>query len=73
MQNEWYKNHETDVIWWKDMPEEVGIWIFSFDKKTELNMFTDYPYKLTQEQKRVFDKENPFWADFFKNRVSENS
>lgn len=66
--NRWYKNEDTDVIWWKDDPNSVGEWIFSFDKSTEFNMFRDYPYKLTEEQKQIFDKENPEWADFFKDR-----
>lgn len=67
----WYKNGDTDQIWWKDTPDEVGLWIFSFDKKQEFNMFADYPYKLTPDQKEIFDKENPGWADFFKDRTSE--
>lgn len=67
----WYKNDDTDQIWWKDTPDEVGLWIFSFDKKQEFNMFADYPYKLTPDQKEIFDKENPSWADFFKDRTSE--
>ena len=58
--NIWYKNKETDTIWWKDDPTVIGVWIF--------NMFHDYPYKLTKEQKQIFDKENPEWADFFKDR-----
>lgn len=66
--NIWYKNNETDTIWWKDDPTVIGVWIFSFDKTTEFNMFHDYPYKLTKEQKQIFDKENPEWADFFKDR-----
>jgi hypothetical protein len=66
--NSWYKNNKTDKIWWKDMPDTVGVWIFSFDKETEFNMFADYPYKLTPEQKEIFDAENPYWADFFKDR-----
>jgi len=42
---------------------------FSFDKKEIFNLFRDYPYKLTQEQKDIFNAENPYWADFFKDRT----
>lgn len=67
--NNWYKNNDTDQIWWKDTPDQVGVWIFSFDKEKEFNMFSDYPHRLTPEQKQIFDKENPSWADFFKDRT----
>ncbi len=50
------KNNPTDVIWWKDTPDGVGEWLFSFDKKTVFNMFADYPKALTPEQKQIFDK-----------------
>lgn len=63
-----YKNNSSDAIWWVDNDEVVGEWLFSFDKKTLFNMFADYPHKLTKEQKEVFDKENPYCADFFKDR-----
>ena len=66
--NKFYKNNPTDKIWWVDNPETVGEWLFSFDKKTIFNMFADYPHKLTTEQKTIFDKENPNWADFFSDR-----
>ena len=67
--NKWYKDEPTDKIWWLDNTDEkVGEWIFSFDKETTFNMFADYPQKLTPEQKEIFDKENPYWADFFKDR-----
>ena len=71
MQNDrWYKNDPKDEIWWLDNADEkIGVWIFSFDKKTTFNMFADYPHKLTPEQKEIFDKENPFWVDFFKDRI----
>ena len=68
MPNSWYKNNESDSIWWKDTPDTVGEWLFSFDKKTVFNMFEDYPHKLNQEQKKIFDEENPEWADFFSDR-----
>ena len=69
MLNSWYKENKGDQIWWLDNGEEVeGEFIFSFDKKTTFNMFADYPFKLTPEQKAIFDKENPFWAEFFADR-----
>lgn len=63
-----YKNNRGDKIWWVDSSESVGQWLFTFDKKTIFNMFSDYPYKLTPEQKEIFDKENPNWAEFFADR-----
>jgi len=64
----WYKNNPDDKIWWLDNPEVKGEWVFSFDKKTEFNMFRDYPYELTSEQKKIFDEENPYWKNFFIDR-----
>lgn len=67
--NRWYKDNETDKIWWLDNGDErVGEFVFSFDKKKTYNLFADYPQKLTKEEKELFDRENPFWADFFKDR-----
>ena len=67
--NKYFKNNPDDVIWWLDNADTVkGEWIFTFDKKTFFNMFADYPHKLTAEQKEIFDKENPFWKDFFEDR-----
>ena len=65
---EFYKENETDLIWWVDNPDVLGVWEFSFDRKTVFNMFADYPDKLTPEQKEIFDRENPYWANFFKDR-----
>lgn len=68
--NKFYKNNPTDVIWWVDNGDKVkGEWMFSFDKKKVFNMFADYPHKLTPEQKTIFDAENPYWADFFSDRI----
>ena len=67
--DKWYKNEPTDKIWWLDnAAEKVGEWIFSFDKVHMFNMFADYPHKLSSKQKEIFDKENPYWANFFKDR-----
>ena len=63
-----FKNKRTDKIWWLDSSDKVGEWVFTFDKKTLFNMFADYPYKLTPEEKTIFDKENPYWAEFFADR-----
>lgn len=63
----WYKTNDSDKIWWKET-DYIGEWVFSFDKKTEFNMFRDYPEKLTPEQKQIFDDENPHWKEFFKDR-----
>ena len=65
---EWHKKNETDKVWWLDNRGKLGEMIFSFDKKTRYNLFADYPYKLTAEQKEVFDKENPYWVNFFRDR-----
>ena len=67
--NKLFKNDPADVIWWVDNGEESkGEFVFTFDKKTFFNMFADYPHKLTPEQKAIFDRENPYWADFFSDR-----
>lgn len=67
--NKFFKNKPSDKIWWLDNRDEViGEWVFSFDKIQIFNMFADYPHKLTSEQKRIFDEENPYWANFFKDR-----
>lgn len=64
MRNNWYKEEPSDTIWWLDN-ERVGEFVFSFDKKKQYNLFADYPHNMTPEEVKVFNKENPFWADFF--------
>jgi hypothetical protein len=68
MEQEFIKNNPTDKIWWVDNPDVKGEFLFSFDREKVFNLFVDYPWKLTKEQIRIFDKENPYWADFFKDR-----
>ena len=67
--NKLYKNNPKDKIQWVDN-DRVGVFEFTFDEgKTIFNLFADYPEKLTAEQKKLFDKENPYWANFFKART----
>jgi len=66
--SDFYKNNPGDKIWWVNNPETVGEWLFSFDKKKVFNMFADYPHNLTAEQKAIFDKENPYWKEYFSDR-----
>ena len=64
----YYKNNETDRVWWLFEPDVIGEFVFSFDKVRNFNLFRDYPNELSKEQKEIFDKENPYWADFFADR-----
>ena len=64
-----YKNNPGDCISWVDNADEVkGEWIFTFDGKNFYNLFADYPHNLTKEEKEIFDRENPYWKDFFSDR-----
>ena len=65
-----YKNHPDDKIWWYS-DGTVGSLRISFDKKTILDLWDDYPAKFTKEEKELFDKENPYWAQFFSGRSEE--
>jgi hypothetical protein len=78
MQNKnyyWEKDRQDKKIWWRFSKDPIvppdDKFVFSFDRVQEFDLFQDYPYKLTKEQKEIFDKEEPFWADFFKNRTEE--
>lgn len=61
------KHDEADTIFWVD-GGNVGEHLFSFDKKRIFNLFRDYPHELTVQQKTIFDKENPYWVEFFADR-----
>ena len=66
--SKFYKNNPKDQVWWVETPDQVGLFLFSFDKKQIFNLYEDYPYKLTKEQIEIFDKENPEWAKYFEDR-----
>ena len=63
------KKLTTDDFQWIRNPKQKGERLFTFDGEKIFNLFVDYPYNLTQEEKKLFDEINPFWADFFKDRV----
>ena len=58
-----YKNDEKDQIWIVDTLGSKGEFLFSFDKKSIFNFFTDYPDKLSDEQIEIFKKEQPMLAE----------
>lgn len=66
MTYEFYKENPNDKIWWVEVTDQVGVRQFSFDKKKIYNLFADYPHNMTAEEVEIFDKGNPFWANFFK-------
>ena len=55
-----YKKKKSDQIWW--LKENGDEHKFSFDKEKIFDLLKDYPDNLTEEQKDIFNKENPFWA-----------
>ncbi len=80
---EFYKRNPRDKIWQvehfilldKDKgysPDNIdriiGELLISFDRKKIYNLWIDYPHNFTKEEKEIFDKENPYWRDFFKSR-----
>jgi hypothetical protein len=67
--SDFYKNNKNDVVWWVKDLDIRGRLLISFDKKKIFNLFEDYPYNLTKEQKEIFDKENPYWSEFFAYRT----
>lgn len=65
---EFYRNNVNDVVWWVNNADTIGEHLFTFDKQKIYNLFADYPHNLTPKEKAIFDKENPYWADFFADR-----
>lgn len=58
------KYSDDDLIYWVDDESDIeGRVLFSFDKRTVFNFWTDYPDKLTAEQIKIFKKENPTLAE----------
>ena len=65
----WVKKEPHNKVWWlEEVEPAIGEFVFSSDQKTEINIFRDYPHNLTVDQKAIFDAENPYWVEFFKDR-----
>ena len=65
----WVKKEPHNKVWWlEEVEPAIGEFVFSFDQKTAFNIFRDYPHNLTVDQKAIFDAENPYWVEFFKDR-----
>lgn len=63
------KNETVSRFRWVRNPGQKGELLFTFDGAQIFNLFRDYPDRLSQDQKEQFDAENPYWADFFKDRT----
>ena len=73
-----YKKNKGDKIYWVDHyainfitnePDVIdGELLISFNRHNMLDLWRDYPWNFTPEQKALFDKENPYWANFFERR-----
>ncbi len=64
-----YKENKNDTISWIDNIGVIGERLFTFDGKKIYNLFADYPHNLNKKEKAIFDKENPYWANFFNDRT----
>ena len=67
--SDFYKDSEESKVWRIDKIDVRGEILFSFDKKKIYNLFRDYPHNMTEEEVRIFDRENPYWRDFFSDRI----
>ncbi len=62
-------NTNNKKVKWIRNPAQKGEFLFTFDGDKIYNLFQDYPHELTTQQKEIFDSENPYWANFFKDRI----
>lgn len=67
-----HKESEHSRVWWTAKLDTIGELNISFDKKKIYNLFADYPYNMTPEEIEIFDEDEPYWANFFKWRKSED-
>ncbi|MCD7975123.1 MAG: hypothetical protein LUF25_04985 [Phascolarctobacterium sp.] len=73
---------EVEYRFWKRSPENK-IWgvsevidsdrmpgriLISFDKKKFYNIYGDYPAKMSEEERKIFEKEYPDWVAWLNGR-----
>lgn len=68
---DFYKDSESAKVWWTSKIDAVGELNISFDRKKIYNLFEDYPYNMTTEEVKIFEEEEPYWANFFAWRKKE--
>lgn len=62
---DFHKNSRDSQIWWTNKIDSVGELNISFDRKKIYNLFEDYPYNMSQEEIKIFEEEEHYWASFF--------
>ncbi|MCD8282214.1 MAG: hypothetical protein LUC22_03055 [Prevotella sp.] len=68
---DFYKNKPSDKTYWTAPLRYVGVFLLSFDEKHVYNLFADIPGKLSNEEFRLFLKENPYWRRRFGKEIKE--
>ena len=68
MRGVWKQKSRGINVWWLVGTGQKWKIVFSFDRKKQYILYRDYPYKLTAEEKAIFDAEEPFWANYFRDR-----
>lgn len=63
-----YKKEEDSELYWVANEGRIGEHLFSFDKKKIYNLFRDYPFNMTDEEVAIFDRNEPFWEEFMRER-----
>lgn len=68
----WEKENPDDTVEWADTGELFdGLFLFRFGPGGRVfNLFRDYPEKLTPDELAIFNRENPYWAEFFADRLA---
>lgn len=67
---EFYKKKKSSRIYWTSPIDRIGEMCFSFDRKRIYNLFADFPHNLSKEEVAIFCEDEPYWADFFKDRLT---